>query len=299
MEREYPCEQGPVSWVSTAWLEKHMSDRDVMILDCQPNVHDYIDEHIRDARYLNENVFRVGQLDIPTGYIPDQAMEAVLRRVGLENDAQVVVYSGLGSYKGWGDGLNQTMMAYTLARFGHNNVKLLDGGIDKWKAEKRPLTKEFPHVDEGGFRVNVRRDYYVDYAEFVTMKDRGDVMVIDSRPPELYEGQGPWAKPGHIPGAVNVPWHDFMDPKNTCRLKSDEQIKAVLFKHLITQDRTIICYCGTGREATSEFLLFKFYLNFPNVRLYEGSFTEWSAYPDNPTVTGKHSGALVGARAGK
>jgi thiosulfate/3-mercaptopyruvate sulfurtransferase len=103
----------------------------------------------------------------------------------------------------------------------------------------------------------------------------------------VYEGQGPWPKPGHIPGAVSLPWKSLMDPKNTKLLKPDDQIREILAGKNITPDRSIICSCGTGREATNEFCLFRFYLKFPKVKLYEGSFTEWTMYPDNPTVTGK------------
>jgi|MTBAKMStandDraft_1061839.scaffolds.fasta_scaffold13649_1 thiosulfate/3-mercaptopyruvate sulfurtransferase len=78
-----------------------------------------------------------------------------------------------------------------------------------------------------------------------------------------------------------------MNPDNPRLLKSDEEIAAILKERGITRDKTIICSCGTGREATCEFLLFRFYLKFPKVRIYEGSFTEWTACPDNPVVTGK------------
>ena len=71
-------------------------------------------------------------------------------------------------------------------------------------------------------------------------------------------------------------------------LKSDEQIAEILKKHNVTPDKTTITYCGTGREATNPFILFKCYLGYPNVKLYEGSFTEWSASSDNPTVTGSN-----------
>ena len=70
------------------------------------------------------------------------------------------------------------------------------------------------------------------------------------------------------------------------QLRSIDEIRGVLDEKGISEDDSIICSCGTGREATNEFLLFKWYLGFPDVRIYEGSFTEWSSYPNNPTVTG-------------
>jgi thiosulfate/3-mercaptopyruvate sulfurtransferase len=286
MDEIGPKGEGTVKWVSTQWLAEHLRDEDLQILDVQPDVHDYFMEHIPGARYMNQGLLRVPLQGMPAMYAPAEAIQANVRRVGLDLDVPVVVYTGVGPFKGWGDGLEQTMMAYSLARFGHRNLYVLDGGVEKWKAEGRPLDQKFPDVDESDWSVDVQRDYFVDYDQLVAMKDREDVILLDARPPEFYQGQGPWIKPGHIPGAVNLPWKTLMDPDNTRLLKPDSEIEQILDKHGVNPDKTVICSCGTGREATNEFLLFKFYLGYPDVKLYEGSFTEWSSYPDNPIVTG-------------
>jgi len=286
VEGKKPQGEGKVKWVTTQWLEEHLEDDNLQILDVQPNVHDYFIEHVPGARYMNEGLLRVPLHGVPAMYVPPEAIQANVRRVGLRPDVPVVVYTGVGPYKGWGDGLEQTMMAYSLARFGHENVYVLDGGIEKWKLEGRPLDQKFPEVDESDWEVGVQRDYFVDYDEFKALKDREGVILLDARPPDVYQGQGPWIKPGHIPGAVNLPWKSLMDPDNTRHLKPDAEIKQILDRHGVSPDKTVICSCGTGREATNEFILFKFYLGYPNVKLYEGSFTEWSSYPDNPIVTG-------------
>ena len=288
MLKKYPHGEGKVKWVSTEWLEDHLDDETLMILDTQPNVHDYIKEHIPGAIYMNEGLLRVPLKGLPAQYVPPEAIQPVFRRLGLKPDVPVVVYTGAGPFTDRGNGLEQTMVAYTLARFGHDHVYVLDGGIEKWKAEGRPLAQEFPKVEESDFIPQVRSEYFLDYEAFKAMKDRDDVILLDARPIAVYEGQGPWIKAGHIPGAINVPWTSFMDPNNARLLKSDAEIQAILDQHGITPDKTIICSCGTGREATNEFILFKWYLGFPKVKIYEGSFTEWSAYPENPTMTGKN-----------
>lgn len=287
MAKDYPYGEGKVKWVSTVWLAEHLDDDNLMILDVQPNVHDYIKEHVPGAVYMNEGLLRIPKEGLPAQYVSPDVIELLFRRVGLRPEIPVVVYTGVGPFKGWGDGLEQTMMAYTLARFGHDNVYVLNGGIEKWKAEGRALTQAFPDVEPSGFNAVDRSGYRVEYEEFKALKDRDDVIVLDARPSDVYAGQGPWRKAGHIPGAVNVPWKSFMDPDNTRLLKSDEEIQAIIDEHGITPDKTVICSCGTGREATNEFILFKWYLGYPGVRIYEGSFTEWSAYPENPTVTGE------------
>jgi thiosulfate/3-mercaptopyruvate sulfurtransferase len=286
MVKTYPYGDGIVKWVSTQWLMDQLPSNEFMVLDTQPNVHDYIKQHIPNALYMNESLLRVPLNGLPAQYIPAEAVESIVRRVGLENDVPVVVYTGKGAFKGWGDGLEQTMVAYTLARFGHNHVYVLDGGLEKWLADGGPVSQVFPEVETSTFAVDVREQYAAPYETFKMMKDRDDVVLLDARPSGVYEGQGPWIKPGHIPGAINVPWKSFMTPDNPRLLKSDEEIQAILDENDITPEKTVICSCGTGREATNEFILFKWYLGFPKVKIYEGSFTEWSAYPENPTVTG-------------
>ncbi|KUG19122.1 MAG: sulfurtransferase [Methanomicrobiaceae archaeon] len=286
-ECPYPPGDGKVKLITTEWLEDHLRDRDMTIIDTQPNVHDYLMEHIPGAVYLNEGVLRAPAKGMPTSYAPIEALQQIFRRVGLLPDHPVVVYTGKGAVKGWGDGLGQTMMAYSLAKFGHDTVYLLDGGLDKWKQEGRPLSQEFPDISPSGFTVDLRGEYAIGYDEFRDVKDREDVILLDARPPHLYEGWGAWRKPGHIPGAINLPWADLMHADNPAYFKTDDELISILEEHNIDRNKTIICSCGTGREATNEFILFKWLFRYPEVRIYEGSFTEWTAHPENRTVEGK------------
>lgn len=286
-EKKYPLGQEEIKWTSTAWLANHLEDEDFMILDVQPNVHDYIKAHIPGAVYMNESLFRVPKNGTPAKWIPEEVAETLFSRVGLKTDLPVVVYTGTGLFKGWGDGLEQTMVAYTLKRFGHDNVYVLDGGLDKWLAEDREISQVFPEVEETSFNVDLQTDLFLDYEEFLEQKDEDDTILLDARPADVYQGQGPWIKAGHIPGAISLPWKSLMTSDNTRLLKPEKEIKQILESKGISKDKKIICSCGTGREATNEYLLFKHLLGYPNVKLYEGSFTEWSSYSDNPTVTGK------------
>lgn len=286
----YPQGESKVKWISAEWLSQHLND--LMILDVQPNVHDYIMGHIPNAIYLNEGLLRSAWDRLPAMYVQPESIQPVFSRAGLEPDKPVVVYSGAGRYsqctKGLGDGLEQTMMAYSLIRFGHNNVYILDGGIEKWKNEGRELTKVFPKWERSDFKINLRKDYFVDYDEFKRIKDRKDVIVFDARPADSYEEGGLWIKKGHIPGALSLPWRTLMTKEDPKVMKSDEELQQIISKFDITPDKTLLIYCGTGREATNEFLFFRFYKGHDNVRIYEGSFTEWSSHPENPTVTGNN-----------
>jgi thiosulfate/3-mercaptopyruvate sulfurtransferase len=284
----YPPGDGKVKWVSTEWLVPHIDDKSLMILDVQPNVHDYIMGHLPNAIYLNEGLMRSAWDRLPSMFVPPEAILPVLCRTGLDPNKPVVIYSGAGRYSkctaGLGDGLEQTMVAYSLIRFGHNQVYILDGGIEKWKDEGRELTKVFPQWEPSDFKVEVRKEYFIEYDEFKEIKDHKDIILFDARPFEVYKEGGLWIKNGHIPGAFSLPWRSLMTKDNARLMKSDEELQAIVGKFNITPEKTLLIYCGTGREATNEFLFFKFYLGHEKVRIYEGSFTEWSSRPENPTV---------------
>lgn len=286
----YPPGKNIVKWISTDWLADHIDEEDLMILDVQPNVHDYIMGHLPGAIYLNEGLLRSAQDRLPSMYVQPEALQPVLSRAGINPNRPVVVYSAAGQFSkctaGFGDGLEQTMMAYSLIRFGHNNVYILDGGLEKWKSEGRELTKVFPSWKPSNFEVLVHKEYFIEYEEFKRRKDQEDVILFDARPFEVYKEGGLWIKNGHIPGANSLPWRTLMTKDNARLMKSDEELQELVGKFDITPEKTLIIYCGTGREATNEFLFFKFYLGHERVRIYEGSFTEWSSHPENQTVTG-------------
>ncbi len=284
--KPYPEGSGVIKWVSPQWLQDHLNDENLLILDCQPDIHDYILEHIPGAVYFCDKLLRNSSNGMPGKYVSRRVASELFSSIGVEENKTVVVYTGIGGFKGQGDCLDQTMVAYSLARFGHRSIYILDGGIDKWKQESRPLTKVFPKLTASNFEATVKGEYFVEYDEFKEIKDNQDVIVLDARPAKFYEGQGPWIKPGHIPGAVNLPWINLMNDQNKCLLKPVRELKNIVGSVGATPDKTVICSCGTGREATNEFILFKWFLKYPKVKIYEGSFTEWVSYPGNETITG-------------
>jgi thiosulfate/3-mercaptopyruvate sulfurtransferase len=178
------------------------------------------------------------------------------------------------------------MVAYSLTRFGHSNVLVLDGGLKSWIDAGYPLTKGYPEISVSEFHPSLNSDLFVNYNQFLEIKDSPDTALIDVRPRSVYQGPGLWEKPGHIPGAINLPWRVLMDHDNPYLLRSLSTITELAHSRGALPDKNVILYCGTGREATSAFLVFKYYLKYPRVKLYEGSFTEWVTYPQNPTVTG-------------
>ncbi|MCE5296574.1 MAG: sulfurtransferase [Euryarchaeota archaeon] len=285
-ENPFPKGEGKVRWISTGWLEEHLDD-DIVILDCQPNIHDYILEHIPGAVYAPEGLLRVSEFGRPGVFIPEDAVDAIFGRLGIEKGKPVVVCTGIGQSRKWGDGLEQPHWTYALARFGHDKIYVLDGGLEKWREEGRRMTKDYPSSNSSEFICEVNEDYFLDMEELKELKDKGNVILLDARPAATYEGQGVWPKAGHIPGAVNLPWPTLMETGNTRKLKPVEEIRRLVEAVGATEEKIVICSCGTSREATAEFIIFKWLLNYASVHIYEGSFSEWSSHPENPTVIGK------------
>ena len=279
-------EQAGVEYVSGEWLQNRLGRGDLAILDSQPSAMDYIGEHIAGAVYLPEGLLRMYDSGIPTAYVPPGNVQAILRAAGVKPGQPVLLYSGKGEVSNSGGGLEQSMVAYSLHRFGVSKVYILDGGLTKWKAEHRPVVQQFPDVQKSSFTASLHDSQIVTMDQVRQWMGRPNVLLSDARTAAVYAGKGPWPKAGHIPGAVNLSWKDLMDPANPFQLKPKEVIRALAALQGITPDKTIIVYCGTGREATDEFLILKYDLGFPDVRIYEGSFTEWTAHPDNPTVAG-------------
>ena len=283
---DQPYGVGRLKWVSTDWLADHLEDG-LTILDVQPDVHDYFLAHVPGAVYLTDKTLRAPLRGLPAQILTPEFIGGIFGRVGITNTEPVVVYTGKGGFKRIGDGLDQYMMAYTLLRMDHAEVYLLDGGLDKWIAEEKETSQRFPQVTPAGFKVKINKEMFVELEEFRKIKDTGDTILLDARPERVYTGEtGPWIRNGHIPGAVNLPWSSLMDPENKTLLKPFDEIKGLAEKVGATRDKLVICSCGTGREATNEYTIFKHLLGYPRVRLYEGSFTEWSAHPELEVVKG-------------
>ena len=283
--------RGVVSWVSPESLEAHLNDAGLIVMDCRPNSHTYFTGHIPGAIYFHEAQLRMHIGGIPVRWIPAGLAQVLFRTLGFEQDSPVVVYSESrqknASAAAAGDGLEAAFVAYSLARFGCRRVMILDGGLEQWRAERRLLVQDFGESSPSGFTVEIPIHLFIGYDECVGIKDSPDAVLLDTRPAEWYEGQGPWRRPGHIPGAVSLPATRLLDANNTTLLKPEGEIRTILAELGITPEKTIICSCGTGRTATSVFLILKWYLGYPDVVMFEGGFTEWVSHTENKTITGK------------
>jgi thiosulfate/3-mercaptopyruvate sulfurtransferase len=257
--RPFPEGEGEVRWVTPEWLLEHLDD-DMSIIDCQPNVHDFIRGHIPGAVYLAEESLRLSQSGRPHVWLPPEMAEAAFRAVGIEDERPVLVYTHTDRNLPTGDGVPQGMLAYSFARFGHAKVLQLDGGLEAWVQRLGSLETKYSKVTEGDFTSRPRNDLMVDYEAFLRVMDHDDVVHIDSRPPAQYQGKSPWPKEGHIPGAVNIPWSALFAGDNLIKLRPKEELEGLLSQQGVTKEKDIICHCGSGRKAAAQFCVMKWFL---------------------------------------
>jgi thiosulfate/3-mercaptopyruvate sulfurtransferase len=280
-----------IRWVSPAWLEAHLQDPGMVVTDCRQDSHAYFTGHIPGAIYLHEALLRMHVGRIPVRWIPAESAQVLFRLLGFLQDSPIVVYSESrpvnASAAAVSDGLEAAFIAYSLVRFGCRRVMILDGGLDQWKAEGRPLAQDYGESSPSAFTVEMPIDLFIASEECLRMKDDPDVLLLDTRPAAWYEGQGPWRKPGHIPGAVSLPASSLLVPGSATRLRAEPEIRTVLADTGVMPEKTVICSSGTGRSAAMVFLVLKWYFGYPDVVMYEGGFAEWVSHPENTTVTGK------------
>ncbi len=248
---------------------------------------DYIGGHVPGAVHLSEQTFRG-----PNGRLPFQIwgpseLAGLLSRAGISNRDSVLIYS---------DGTNvlgSSLVAYILEKSGLSKVAILDGGLAGFKAAGAETTKAFPTFKPGSFKPTTVEGLNISLKALLPLIGKKDVVIIDPRPKAQFEGTDQtFIRNGHIPGAKNIPWQLLTEAnnpdeakKNAHQLKSIEDLRALFVSRGITPDKTVIVSCSTGREASLQFLALKHLLKYPNVRIYEGSWTEYSASP-HPVRTG-------------
>jgi thiosulfate/3-mercaptopyruvate sulfurtransferase len=255
----------------------------IRIVDMRTSLLDYLKGHIQNAIYLHfEN------LQVPNKGIPDQAPDriALERLLGgnlsLSNPMWVVLYSEKSNP-------NATFLAWTLDYLGHKKVGILNGGWEKWTSEGLPTTQEYPFFSANKYFGKAIRETL---AEKKWMRNRlraRNVVVLDARPPGQYSGEeGEEIRRGHIPGARNVFWEMTLEGEEVRVWKKKEDLEKLFLECGVTKDKEIVVYCRAGREASHLYFTLKYVVGFPNVRLYRGSWVEWSADKTLPAKIGMH-----------
>jgi thiosulfate/3-mercaptopyruvate sulfurtransferase len=270
--------------VETDWVQANLNRAGIRVLDVDEDTEAYGRGHIPGA--LGINWKKDLQDPIRRDFIGPDAFAALMDRLGVSNDTMVVLYGGN----------NNWFAAYAYWYFkyyGHGSVRLMDGGRKKWELEKRPMTNEFAKPSaSSGYKVAAQALDIRALRVFVEDKVVGnsEFGLVDVRSPEEYRGellapphlpQEQAQRPGHIPGAMNIPWAKAVNPENGAFLSID-QLRALYEGNGITRDREIVAYCRIGERSAHTWFVLHELLSYPRVRNYDGSWTEWGSLVGAP-----------------
>lgn len=271
-----------VQFVPPSWVAEHANDPNLRVLDVRVNPFDYFTAHLPNAVHIADNTFRGPNGALPVQYWDTQKLGSLFAQAGVDDSSQVLIYSD------GRDILGSTMVAYLLERTGHSKVAILDGGFAGYKVANLPVTKAFPSYQTGQFTAQDNRSIRVSLDQVRQFIGKPEITFIDPRPADVFAGeQNIWVRNGHIPGAKNIPWPTFTAGEvNLHQLKPLDQIRQLLAERGVTPTDDIIVTCSTGREATLQYNVLKHLLGYPKVRVYEGSWTEYSSHADLPIETG-------------
>jgi thiosulfate/3-mercaptopyruvate sulfurtransferase len=264
--------------VTTDWLSDHLDDRGVQVVEVDEDTEAYTRGHVPGA----VAVHWVEDLQDPVrrDFVDGTSFARLQNRLGITKDTTVVLYGGNNNWF--------AAYAYWYYRYyRHADVRLLDGGRKLWELESRKLVTEPPEVTPTtGYRTGTPDPAIRAFRRQVEEQvDEGTATLVDVRSPEEYRGeklapdhlpQESAQRPGHIPGAANVPWVRAVDP-DTGRFLPVDALRKLYADVFVTPDKDVIAYCRIGERSAHTWYVLHELLGYPRVRNYDGSWTEWGS----------------------
>ncbi len=267
--------------IETGELVQWIDHPSIRIVDMRTSLLDYFKGHLPNSVYLHFEALRVPAKGIPA-QLPDRVcLERLLGdNLSLSNSMAVILYSEHSNP-------NATFLAWILEYLGHKKVGILNGGWEKWVSEKLPISQEFPSLFPNKFFGKVIGETLAEKREVLNRLHNKNVLIVDARLPSQYSGEeGEEIRRGHIPGAINLYWETTLEGGEIRVWKKKEELERLISAYRVTRDKEIILYCRTGREASHLYFTLKYVLGFPQVRLYRGSWVEWSSDKSLPVKIG-------------
>jgi thiosulfate/3-mercaptopyruvate sulfurtransferase len=263
--------------IETTELASFVNHPSVRIIDMRSSLSDYLRGHLPNAVYLP-----AGTLQIPRSGIPAQGPDRIFLEkligdyLSISNPMWVILYSEKSNP-------NATSFAWVLDHLGHKKVGVLNGGWEKWAMEDLPVTQDYPSLSPQKFFGKVMPENLAGKKWVQDHLSTKGVVMVDARSPKQFRGEeGETIRRGHIPGAKNLFWETTLEGDEVRTLKKRENLEKLFAESGITKDKEIVVYCRTGREASHLYFTLKYVLAFPAVRLYRGSWVEWSADRNMP-----------------
>ena len=262
--------------VTTEWVALHGKDQGVRLVEVDVNPAVYEEGHIEGA--VGWNWKRDLQDQVARDIAPKTALEGLLSRSGITPDTNIVMY---GDNNNW----FAAYAYWALKYYGHDKVQLIDGGRVKWEKEGRPYAKEAPSyaATKYAFR-HTENEKIRAYREHVL--DRiGKAALVDVRSPKEFSGEllAPENLPqegaqrgGHIPTAANIPWATAVNADDGC-FKSLDELKSIYGGNGVVPNKEVIAYCRIGERSAHTWFVLHELLGYPDVKNYDGSWTEWGS----------------------
>jgi thiosulfate/3-mercaptopyruvate sulfurtransferase len=265
--------------VTTDWLSEHLNDENVVVAEVDENPDLYDEGHVPGAIKLH---WRDDLQDpIERDLVEKEAFEKLMSERGISNDSTLVLY---GDKNNW-------FAAYAywyLKIYGHNDVRILDGGRQKWIDESRELTTDAPSVSAANYAAR-DRDETIRARRDAVLKSLGDDALVDVRSPQEYAGdlvappgyeQEGAQRGGHIPTAQSIPWATAVRDDGT--FKSADELRELYTGKGVTPDRAVTAYCRIGERSAHTWFVLRELLGYEDVKNYDGSWTEWGNLVDVP-----------------
>jgi thiosulfate/3-mercaptopyruvate sulfurtransferase len=270
----------PDALVETDWLEAHLNDENVRVIEVDEDTSAYEKGHVSGAVGWNWN----SDLHTKVGrdYVSRAELSELLSRAGIGDDTTVVLYGGNNNWF--------AAYAYWILKLrGFDNVKLVNGGRKKWELESRELTQDVPSYQPTGITLTAPERDEIRALRDQVLSKLADATFVDVRSPEEFRGeklapdhlpQEQAQVPGHIPGAANVPWAKAANEDGT--FKSADALRALYEGEGVTDDREIIAYCRIGERSSHTWFALTELLGYRNVKNYDGSWTEYGSLVGAP-----------------
>jgi thiosulfate/3-mercaptopyruvate sulfurtransferase len=274
----------PEMLVDTQWVDDHKADANVRVVEVDVDTNSFEQGHIPGAIAWNWTT----QLcdTVRRDVIPRADFEKLMAEAGIANDTAVILY---GDNNNW----FAAWALWQMKLYGHKDVRLMNGGRKKWLAEGRELTTDVPSYPRASYQAreadNSLRAFLPEVMQAQAAASHG---MVDVRSPDEFTGKinappglpETAQRPGHIPGAKNVPWGQACNEDGT--FKSVDELKALYEGKGITQDRPVIAYCRIGERSSHTWFVLKYLLGHEDVKNYDGSWTEWGNLVGAPVERG-------------